>query len=90
MNTVGEALKSVVKVDTVNYWLNFLIALYWVCQENKECKPFVQNRMPIRREYGEHGFWRSISFTISTKLDLMVEWFGMSTNSAERMAMSNP
>ena len=41
MNTVREALKSVVKVDTVSYWLNFLMALYWVSSKI-EC-PFEEN-----------------------------------------------
>ena len=43
--TVANALKHVVKVDEIYCWLDSLTALYWIRQENKEWKPFVQNRV---------------------------------------------
>ncbi len=45
MNTVANALKQVVKVDEIYCWLDSLTALYWIRQESKEWKPFVQNRV---------------------------------------------
>ena len=45
VSTVERALQPITRIDKVNCWLDSLTAIYWILQERKEWKPFVQNRV---------------------------------------------
>ena len=50
VSTVERALQPITRIDKVYCWLDSLTAIYWILQERKEWKPFVQNRVTeIRR-----------------------------------------
>ena len=56
-NTVADALQQAVRIDKVYCWLDSLTALYWIHQENKEWKPFVQNRVSEIRKITPVSSW---------------------------------
>ena len=57
ITAVNNALQPVVVIHSVYCWLDSLTAIYWIVQEQKEWKPFVQNRVSKIRTLVNSQFW---------------------------------
>ena len=44
VNTVLAAFDGTLKVDSLHYWLDSQIALWWIWGVSREFKQFIQNR----------------------------------------------
>ncbi len=57
MNTVEKALKSVMEISKVKCWTESKVALYWITQQEKEWKQYVQSRVEEIRSLVPAEHW---------------------------------
>jgi hypothetical protein len=57
MNTVEKALKSVMEISKVKCWTDSKVALYWITQQEKEWKQYVQSRVEEIRSLVPAEHW---------------------------------
>ena len=58
MSTTTNALSPHLKLDFPRYYSDSQVALYWICGQGKQWKPFVQNRVNEITKLTEKGSWR--------------------------------
>ena len=57
ITSVREALKPLVEINAVYCWLDSLTVIYWIRGEEREWKPFVQNRVIEIRKLVPSELW---------------------------------
>ena len=57
IKTTEDALQLVVKIDEIYCWVDSMTVVYWILEEDKEWKPFVQNRVSEIRKLVPPASW---------------------------------
>lgn len=57
MSVTEKAVKSAIEISKVKYWTDSKVALYWITQQEKEWKQYVQSRMEEIRKLVPVDHW---------------------------------